>query len=328
MRRNGLVGLCGVLVASYAGLPPGAPGRTAPDAAAPARAVAAAAHSCLRHSMAARAARPEEPDAPAPGEVRAMLSDFDARLRARFGAADERVLEAERRIPARVVVPVRVHEVTDGDDGLVPRSGIEQQVRILNAAYGGRFGGADTGVSFRLESVDVTDNTSWFQRPHEFKDRIAAALTRGGPGTLNLFTAAVGYDMLGFSTFPEWLRLRPGADGVMVDYRSIPGGGFQHFSRGFTAVHEIGHWLGLFHTFENGCTPPGDGVDDTPYEATPTLGCPASKDTCPAPGTDPVHNFMDYGYDGCMREFTRGQGLRIRSMWMTYRTAVAAPRGR
>jgi hypothetical protein len=316
MRRNGLIGLCGVVAASCAGLPAGAPVRSVPGRAAPEAA-------CVRHAEAARESRPDDLDTVPPREARAMLDDLNARLRARYGAGDERALDAARRIPARIVVPVRVHEITDGTAGRVPRSGVEQQMRVLNAAYGGRYGGADTGVSFRLAGLDVTDDADWFQRPHEFKDSIEAALAKDAPGTLNLFTAAVGYEMLGFSTFPELAR--PGADGVIVDYRSIPGGGFPHFSRGFTAVHEIGHWLGLFHTFENGCTPPGDGVDDTPYEAAPTLGCPRFKDTCPAPGTDPVHNFMDYGYDGCMRAFTKGQGLRIRSMWAAYR--VSAPAG-
>ena len=132
-------------------------------------------------------------------------------------------------------------------------------------------------------------------------------LARGGPGTLNLFTASVGSEVLGFSSFPQFYRLRPAIDGVVVDYRSVPGGSFEHFNRGYTAVHEIGHWLGLFHPFENGCQAPGDGVDDTPYEALPTLDCPAAKDTCPQPGTDLVHNFMDYAWDRCMKRSRRAR---------------------
>ncbi|GAA0315459.1 hypothetical protein GCM10010151_01860 [Actinoallomurus spadix] len=268
-----------------------------------------------------------------------MLSELTGLLRTRYGSSDERALAAAHRIPDRVVVPLRLHVLTDGRYGRLSRTAVDRQVAVLNAAYGGRLssgpGGAmrsasrapqgpDTGVSFRLDGVDVTTNAQWFGKPHDHRAEIEAALARGGYGTLNLYTAAVGFEMLGFSTFPKWARERPGAGGVVVDYRSLPGGTFPHFNRGLTAVHEIGHWLGLFHTFENGCQSPGDGIDDTPDESVPTIGCPASKDSCPAPGTDPVHNFMDYGFDSCMREFTPGQGLRIRSMWAAYRLGAAS----
>jgi Pregnancy-associated plasma protein-A len=327
MRRRGLTGLFGVVLASCAVVPASARVQPAPGSTA----------SCARRAAMARPLRPLDGDALTPEQVQAMLRDFTGTLRARYGLADERALAAARRIPARIVVPLRFHVLTDGRNGRLSRSAVDQQVAVLNAAYGGRWAGAggagrsqgpsgaDTGVSFRLDGMDTTTNVQWFQRSHDDRERIEAALARGGLGTLNLYTAAVGFEMLGFSTFPQWSRQRPGLDGVVVDYRSLPGGAFPHFNRGLTAVHEIGHWLGLFHPFENGCRPPGDGVDDTPYEALPTLGCPANKDTCPAPGADPVHNFMDYGYDGCMREFTPDQGLRIRSMWAAYRIGAAPP---
>jgi hypothetical protein len=257
--------------------------------------------SCPRPASAARMSD----DALTPERVRSMLRDFTRRPR--------------RDPPARIVVPVRFHVITAGQAGRVSREDVERQIEALNAAYGGRTGGADTGTAFRLVGLDVTDNTRWFERPHDHKDGLAT-LAGGGPGTLNLYTAAVGYAMLGFSTFPQWYRAgRERLDGVVVDYRTLPGGAFRRFNRGYTAVHETGHWLGLFHPFENGCQPPGDGVDDTPYEGRPSPGCPGYKDTCHAPGSDPVHNFMDYGFDACMNAFTPGQGLRIREMWSAYR---------
>jgi hypothetical protein len=70
---------------------------------------------------------------------------------------------------------------------------------------------------------------------------------------------------------------------------------------------------------QNGCNGVGDAVEDTPFCAGPTEGCPANKDTCPQPGTDPTRNFMDYSDDSCMRSFSAGQHQRVEQMWKQYR---------
>ncbi|MGH3381598.1 MAG: zinc metalloprotease [Actinoallomurus sp.] len=317
MRRRVLSGLFGVVLVSCATVP-------ASTCLPATRAMA-----CLRHASAAASVpgsgRPRDPDGLSPSRVRSMLRDFTDTLRRRYAVSDERQLESSRRLAGRLVVPVRFHVITDGlGHGRLTPAVVAAQLRSLNAAYGGTTGGADTGVSFSLVSTDVVRNAQWFTRPHDYQAQMLGGLSGGGPGTLNLFTASVGSEVLGFSSFPQWYHLRPTTDGVVVDYRSVPGGSFEHFNRGYTAVHEIGHWLGLFHPFENGCQAPGDGVDDTPYEALPTLNCPAAKDTCPQPGTDLVHNFMDYAWDPCMTSFTPGQGLRVRAMWAAYRTGPTA----
>lgn len=76
---------------------------------------------------------------------------------------------------------------------------------------------------------------------------------------------------------------------------------------------------GLYHTFQNGCAGAGDAVEDTPYSAGPSEGCPVHRDTCPQPGEDPVRNFMDYSDDSCMRSFSVGQHQRVEQMWKQYR---------
>jgi hypothetical protein len=96
--------------------------------------------------------------------------------------------------------------------------------------------------------------------------------------------------------------------GIVIDYNSLVGGAYgTRFSLAKTATHEAGHWLGLLHTFQGACSAKGDSVDDTPFEATPTSGCPEGKDTCSDPGFDPIHNYMDYSYDSCYDQLRRAR---------------------
>ena len=222
----------------------------------------------------------------------------------------------------RASIPVYIHVFTDGTSGALTRTQISQQIEILNRGFRGGEGGADTGFSFTLAGVDTTDNAAWFSSldPGTTVERDAKAATHTGDArTLNVWTTA-GPSYLGFATFPSGYKTSSVLDGVVLDYQSFPGGAYgSAYSLGETATHEVGHWLGLLHTFQGGCTAKGDYVDDTPAEATPTSGCAAGKDTCPAPGTDPVRNYMDYSYDSCYEQFTEGQAQRMRDQYAAFR---------
>lgn len=222
-------------------------------------------------------------------------------------------------------VPVYFHVVTDGATGNVTDAQIADQITVLNKTFGGQEGGARTGFSFTLAGVTRTNNAAWFHAGPGGTDEntMKATLRQGGPDALNYYSTTAGA-YLGWAYLPD-IVTKPGQahlDGVVVDWESMLGTSTRYadrYDQGETATHEVGHWLDLEHTFYGGCNAKGDFVDDTPAERTPTSGCPVGKDTCPAPGDDPIHNYMDYSYDDCYTQFTAGQTQRMRDAWLLYR---------
>ncbi|KAI3394373.1 hypothetical protein diail_2839 [Diaporthe ilicicola] len=113
-------------------------------------------------------------------------------------------------------------------------------------------------------------------------------------------------------------------DGCWVNGESMPGLGRNETAppnQGHAAIHEVGHWFGLLHTFQGRlCDGINDQVADTPAQSGSSRGCPVGRDSCPdLPGLDPIHNFMDYSDDTCTTEFTPGQQERMHQQFDIYR---------
>ncbi len=212
-------------------------------------------------------------------------------------------------------VPVYVHRITDGVNGMVTDDQIARQIAVLQSAY------ADTGLSFAFKDTDTTVNASWYNltQGSAAEQAMKSTLREGDKKTLNIYTANLSNDLLGWATFPASYAKSPSMDGVVVLDQSLPGGTATNYAEGDTGTHEVGHWVGLYHTFQGGCRGSGDLVDDTPAEASPAFECPTGRDTCTATGPDPIKNYMDYTYDSCMDTFSSGQISRLQGQWAAYR---------
>lgn len=246
-----------------------------------------------------------------PHRVEAAENDFAARMKDKmFAPMTENATGG--------MINVYYHVIRKGTgiaNGDVPDSQIAAQMKVLNDAF------SRTGWSFNLVSTTRTTNTRWYDlRQGSRNEReMKNALRVGGASALNIYSANLQGGLLGWATFPSSYAGNPKMDGVVILYSSVPGGTAEPYDEGDTATHEVGHWMGLYHTFQGGCTGNGDYVSDTPAEASAAYGCPIGRDTCSTTGADPIRNFMDYTDDACMWEFSVGQDGRMDSQFTSYR---------
>jgi hypothetical protein len=242
---------------------------------------------------------------------------------------EAQLARAKQRVQRLATIPVWVHVINKGSgfaNGDLPEDMIRAQIRVLDSSFSGGTGGAGSGFDFQLAGVTRTTNKTWFESmATNFEVELEAkrVLKRGGPETLNIYTIDGG-PYLGFAYYPNIVTDATFSilDGVVLDWRSLPGGTFTIYSEGDTAPHEVGHWLALYHTFEGKCSGKNDFVADTPAEFAPAFLCPVGRDTCTGaskPGLDPIFNFMDYSQDSCMFMFTAGQADRMQAAWAIFR---------
>ena len=263
-----------------------------------------------------------DPNSLSPAESAAVAEAVEAR-KAELGLSDAALGAAPA---APITVRVVWHVLRQGsspDDGNITNSTINKTIKAMNRQFGGEESRQAAKLPFKLvlKKTTRTTNADWYNMELGGADEAAAktALHRGGAGTLNIYTARLSGGLGGWATFPWWYEADPEMDGIVLYDEMVVGGGIPGYPDGDVFSHEAGHWVGLFHTFQGGCSAPGDEIADTPPEASPASGCPASRDTCSGGGTDPIHNYMDYVNNECMTQFTPDQKTRATQMWNLYR---------
>ncbi|KAF8643146.1 hypothetical protein AX16_009190 [Volvariella volvacea WC 439] len=203
------------------------------------------------------------------------------------------------------------------EGGWISTKTIKEQMRVVNQDFEG------TGWSFRLTRTQRIFNKRYFSGINitlGFEDPVFNEFTkrfrRGGPETLNIYSLELPLPILGVGTFPALYEELQNLDGILLHHYIVPGGPLPPYDLGRTLTHEIGHWLGLLHTFQGGCEEPGDFVSDTAPQEAETGDC-NFRVMCGIPTTP--NNFMDYNPDSCQTRFTAGQIQRMQEQTRAFR---------
>lgn len=244
------------------------------------------------------------------------------------------------------IIPVVVHVIHDGGTNNISDAQIQSQIDVLNQdfrrilATNGYGAGVDTEIEFCLAKKNpqgkCTNGIVRVKSPlsnHQTYQRSQLKLLSYWDNAryLNMYVVKNinnGSGTLGYSSFPGG---PPDEDGIVVRHDYFGKIGTAAASLGRTTTHEVGHWLGLYHTFNGGCgtdtCTDGDLVCDTPPAANPNYGCPTINSCLnEIPDVnDQIQNYMDYSNDNCKSMFSNGQKQRMVSTLLSFRNDIWQP---
>ncbi len=188
----------------------------------------------------------------------------------------------------------------------------------------------DGDITSGIDRV-ATTLTSFSPSDNAVKRTVAGGIDMwNGDKYLNIWICALGNNLLGYGTFPN--DGIPDHQGVVIEYRSLPGGSYTNYNGGKTLTHEIGHYFNLFHIWgdDNGACTGTDFIDDTPNQGDATSGCPngVKTDNCTTSGNGILYqDYMDYSNDPCLVLFTAMQVDRMQTALLTYRSSLLVSDG-
>jgi len=215
-----------------------------------------------------------------------------------------------------------------------------QHEDTINTPYWFQDEAADVGIEFKLATLDPEGNTTTGITRHEsdrsfwnYNNNDERELKEYGywPSDqyLNIWVARLSNSLLGYSYFPDGTGLagftdenNAELDGVVMNPTAfgnevgLATGSNNPYRFGLTFVHEVGHWLGLWHTFGSGCTSYTDYCDDTPPQTESSLSLDLCDEVIIGECGDTImhQNYMDFTPDECMNIFTNDQKSRMRAV--------------
>lgn len=246
-------------------------------------------------------------------------------------------------LPSVKIIPVVVHVVHDGGTNNISDAQIQSQIDVLNEDFrkiigtNGYGNGVDTEIEFCLAKKDpqgkCTNGIVRIKSPlsnHQTHQRSQLKLLSYWDNLryLNIYVVKNinnGSGTLGYSSFPGG---PPDEDGIVVRHDYFGKTGTASTTLGRTTTHEVGHWFGLYHTFNGGCgtdtCTDGDYVCDTPPAANPNFGCPTINScSIDVPNVnDQIQNYLDYSNDNCKNMFTNGQMQRMQATLASFRIDI------